>query len=357
MKREKLRTFDIILVILLITNLIVSFVSLGLAANMRGTVLAYESLMNNNLGDAADKAESDPDPADEKIITGSKMEKQVKALQKDIDNLIHSNVYIVCPEDENYDKYSVSLYNKNGEVLVQSSNGDVTAVMNDSNSIYYSKEDETMLYCVNCDVLRSAYYALQAAKDGKADFTKVEVAKEYKDTHTGYAVNIYGYDGIEKMYSALGDDFGKDMKNVYKQSVDGGEWTDDINTDKVNMRFEYVYDNGTLISCSAYLFFNADASNKVVDYSKCYLLWTFDSYTDVGNWELGEDWYKFDYENMNTDENSKKISDMMVELTKNVKEMVNKYIDSDDGTSDNTKNNSGVSVQIGNDGIESIDEQ
>lgn len=250
-------------------------------------------------------------------LTGDELDKAINMLVDGSYNLMHSNSYITCAESD--EANTTLIYNKNGETIAQDSTGSVTIYKTDNNAVYFG---ESITYGKDCDAVKNLWIAAQAAKDGYGVVSEIDMSDVGENVRE-LLVDIHGYDNIAKMYNYIDSKYAADMIVSLKESVTSGDFSKETDTSYLNMRLAYVFDGDTLVSGGCYIYFGENSSGY---WDNCYTTWYFDGYYEVGDWELGDKWYSYDY-NTTSDDNGETITEMLNTTYNSVLEMLEQYSD------------------------------
>ena len=183
----------------------------------------------------------------------------------------------------------VLLTNSSGESWYQESMGNIAIFLKDRTSVYYG---QNIYYGKDCTILDQLKTAVTMANDGKAEILKVS---EKDSSEAGvpigeYAIDIHGWDAIRELYTPLGDDYADSKIESIKQNIEDSNLPED--TSYATVRYLLVYYDGALAAMGRYYYFGEDA---IGNWSSCYTDWYTDSFFEVYDWELTDDWYDYDY--------------------------------------------------------------
>lgn len=223
-----------------------------------------------------------------------------------IENLENNNTYLAVQTSET--SKDVYLYNKNGEIFAQSSDGEVTSVFrNDETVIKFTPE--AIALGQDLDVLATAVFALKTALhyndiDGISfyEVETVETERDYKE----YRIDLVGKEAIRQVYSYMGDEFADNMLNSILE-VAGENWEPHL---------IYTF----LISGD-----NISFGCLVVEDDEEYTNWFVDGYMIVDDWKLDKGWYEFDEE---TDDDvfvESQLNPLLMGLLEDLEKMLNNF--------------------------------
>ena len=224
---------------------------------------------------------------------GAHREEILNRIEHEITN-INKNGYIqVMTGDSSFEAY---LFNSKGEAIAQGSDtGVIVVYRNDGKSIRYS---DLVEYGYDISVMGVLNSAIRLAKENKAYIAENSHNEEDEDGFEKYYIIVEGFENIRGMYSDIGDEFADSTVSRLKESVGDG-------ASDVKYVFTFILgQNGELgVACE-------------IEYDEQKLMvWYFDGYTIVYDWELSENWYSYDFENMDdTEEAENMITDLLFDL-------------------------------------------
>ena len=212
----------------------------------------------------------------------------------------------------------VLLTNSSGESWYQESMGNIAIFLNDKTSVYYG---QNIYYGKDCTILDQLKTAVTMANDGKAEILKVS---EKDSSEAGvpigeYAIDIHGWDAIRELYTPLGDDYADSKIESIKQNIEDSNLPED--TSYATVRYLLVYYDGALAAMGRYYYFGEDA---IGNWSSCYTDWYTDSFFEVYDWELTDDWYDYDYSKL-PDSDGTDVKAMLDEQYNVISTMLDKF--------------------------------
>ena len=207
-------------------------------------------------------------------------------------------VNVIDGYNENDEETYISMiFNNKGESLTQASETGYTAIFrNDHSTIRFT---DKVSYDVDSDILTIMNKVHEMAKNGKATVLSPMPGDRYEG-YTTVIVDLRGWDSIYDMYKVVNDDFAYSMTAAFKEAVIYASQTDPdsglAKDEEANFRYVFVIGNESNIveSCINYVWFGTEAS-ETVKYSQLQGSWAFDSVTLIGNWEVNDFWYEYDW--------------------------------------------------------------
>lgn len=353
---DKLRVFDKILAALICASMVVTLILGYQVATLSGQVsilLEANGGTNGTVQDILDQATGDG-ATGQQLITGEDAEDILNSLMSLTYKVRTSNSYIPVVFGENEE---VVIYNTKGENIYQDVDGNTTVFMDNGQGVYFS---DYITYGTDCDLIQSMWIAAMTAVDGSGNLYEIPMedsdGNAVENAHY-YLVEIEGYDNINKMYSYIDNIYAGEMVDQIKQSVAEGEFSDGIDTSNASLRYAYIVDDEDgLVSGACYLFFGDTGR-----WDNAAINWYFDGIVTVGDWELGDEWYDFDYED-ESEEAANALADMLVDLHSRVTTMLNEYEEmyngssESDDTSDTSSDNSANSETTDDDDTTAVGE-
>lgn len=334
--KEKLRLFDKIIALLMVAVLIgmllmvykMSDMIIDMGALMESGGLGGNPTVEDVLGDGS---------TGQVLLSGDEADTALNKCLVAASDVRYGNNYILVNFGE--DSQDVVIYNTEGENIYQDSEGNTTVFMRNGQGVYFS---DTITYGTDCDLIHSMWIAAMAAAEGAGHVYSVPL----EDSPEGieyYFVEIEGYDNITTMYSYIDNIYAAEMVDNLKESVAQSDF-DDLDTSNVSLRYAFFLDNGTLTGGACYLFFGQTGS-----WSNAAVNWYFEGVTPVGDWELGEEWYNFNYDD-ESQEAADTLGNMLVDLHSRVTSMLEEY--EDDSTSTGDTNSTGETADVEGDEAE-----
>ena len=236
-------------------------------------------------------------------VKSKDVKKDVEKIRGILDKLQTTNSYFQINTTE--DSYAVALFNSKGQGFVQDTkNGTVSVFRGDNKSVLYS-DTVGLVYDIN--VIQMLDFGLEMVDEGVSKLYKdkdVAKANEAGDEFDVRYVDIVGYDNINKLYSKIDKEFGDLMvTNLKANTMDKGE---------VTLRLIYVTSGEN----------NFSGGCNIIIGEEEYSSWNFDGYIELYDWELGKEWFEYDYDNI---ENTDKLEEMLKELSGELDDMMHKY--------------------------------
>ena len=256
-----------------------------------------------------------------------------ETLKQSWNNFItNKSLYFACYRD--YETYDILLHNTSGESLVQTSEGILSIYMKDGHVVSYG---DTINYGYDLNAIDLLSYALKAVDSGIAVCNAYDLSEDYGETTYQYNVDIRGIDNIEKFYSQLDAEFGKNMAQIMYESITTNEDLKKLaeehnkTTDDISYRFVFLVNETSGISeCAFDMYFGADEKgNEEADWADVFTVWWFNKYFIVDDWQLDDIWYTYDF--YNTDPNDQdqvnELIEMASTLSDNVGNMISNFFD------------------------------
>ena len=271
------------------------------------------------------------DPVGE-TMSGSSAEKVLNNLSTEISKWKFGNNYIPMYSVDSDDPTTILLYNSKGECISQDASTDTrtnTVYLMDGNTVYFGSD--TISYGYDLDLVAQIMNVVTVAKSGYGELIDVSNTEENSEFKS-YAIDIHGYDNLEKVYAVLDEDYSKDYINSLKTALLSlGE---DIDTTYLNSRYLFTYSENKLVAISNYFYFGEGATGN---WNSCYSNWGIEYPLEIHDWSLPDFWYNYDYDNMTDDEGTELIENMQT-LTSELSAMLEE-VDKENGyTSDDELN-------------------
>lgn len=236
-------------------------------------------------------------------VTGAEKNEAIESINSLIAEMKENNCYIKLIDGE--DSSQTYIYNKKGESVAQGSlNNYLTVFTNDNKGVRYT---DTIEKGEDIDILSIVTNTVQLAKDGKAVMTKPETIIEGDEKgFKSYNIELKGWDTIEKIYEPISKEFADKMISNMKEQAQ--------NVSDIELTLQIIVGNEKQLSVACQLNMN----------NQKYMLWYFDGYLLLYDWELAEEWYSYDF----SDE--EKSEQMLDSLLTSLDEMFKRYADDND---------------------------
>lgn len=227
---------------------------------------------------------------DHKAVTGDNIKELQYKVVKGIDELRNNTTYLQVLTGNN--SYNMYMYNKNGEIYSQMSDGTNTSVFRtDGSLVRYNEKDKTMTVGVGIDTLSLAKNAIEAVGKNGIQVYQMDIGSEDKTVDVSeYRVDIVGDDAVKEIYKSVNDEYAdamvEDLKGQVKYLTGNSE---------ADLHLVICYrfmDDSLMMYCYS-----------VVD-NKELLSWKTDAYAimDTLDWKLDEAWYNDDIKTISPDE-------------------------------------------------------
>ena len=242
-----------------------------------------------------------------KIIKSDKdIEEACNVVNNYLDKVIDGSTYSQIMTGDN--QYTYYMYNKNGEIFSQNSDGTYTEIfLKDGNVYKYNTEEGVLSVGNDIDAVGLIRNAMSAV--GNKNVTLYEMDNsENKDVPPGheYRVDMVGEEAVSLLYSSLPSDFGKEMVASMKSAVDG--WNPHI--------IMAVFIGDDISNSYCYCLY-------VID-NKEYTNWLFQGFDKVDDWKLSDKWYSYE---PSEDKNGKIYTDLSSDLVSEINDIMKKYAD------------------------------
>lgn len=251
----------------------------------------------------AEKLEQLNTPIYTSIENVEEKNKVAKEIISAIDKVTNQNIaFNVQVGESSYDCY---IYNKDGECIVQASDGSyVTVFTKDGNSVKNLVSSDSVVLNASIDLLDNCRKAVELLEKGTDGISLDKVTYE-NNTSTEiagintsdvvkikeYVITVKGYDNVKYLYSSIGEEYAKSMVDSLQEYM-GKDWIPEL-------QFGYVYTLEGEIGfyCST------------VQDGDSYLNWVCEGPISFVDWKLGDKWYTTEFKA----DNSQVLYDLMQE--------------------------------------------
>lgn len=244
-------------------------------------------------------------------------------LSKELSQWKFNANYIPMFSTDSDDPSTILLYNKKGECITQDATSDTrtnTVYMMDGNTVFFGSDN--IAYGYDLDVVSQLLNAITVAKNGYGELIDVDNTEENSEFKS-YAIDIHGWDNIQRVYAALDEDYSTDYINSLKTALLN---LDGADIDNTHSRYLFTYSGDELVAVSNYFYFGADATGS---WNTCYSNWGIEYPLSIHDWELSDFWYNYDYDKMSDDEGAELIENMQT-LTSELSAMLEE-VDKENG--------------------------
>ena len=231
-------------------------------------------------------------------ITPQEEEEAADLMLDTLDKMKHDNTYIQTYVGEGM--ANVYVYNKNGEVLFTTYDGSYFTIFRDDGLATIFADE--ILTAVDMDVLTILEGVATVAKE--SDNTKIynAVNPEISDTDIDwvarYRVVINDYDDLKDVYSVAGDEYSQTVVDGVKEAVG----------DTFQMSYYYTEftDGHVAVECG------------IEENGADALVWYFDGYHTIKDWELSEDWYSDDFQELSAEKMEELAQEVLAEVKQSI---------------------------------------
>ena len=231
-------------------------------------------------------------------MTSQEEEEAADIMLDTLDRMKHDNTYIQTYVGEGM--ANVYIYNKNGEVLFTTYDGSYFTIFRDDGLATIFADE--ILTAVDMDVLTILEGVATVAKE--SDNTKIynAVNPETSDTDIDwvarYRVVINDYDDLKDVYSAAGDEYSRTVVDGVKEAVG----------DTFQMSYYYTEftDGHVAVECG------------IEENGADALVWYFDGYHTIKDWELSEDWYSDDFQELSAEKMEELAQEVLAEVKQSI---------------------------------------
>lgn len=255
----------------------------------------------------------------------------------------HSGIILNCWTSS--EDYNIIIANSNGEYIEQNNTGTSTSIyMNDGTFLINDGTDEenvVISYNKGYSVLKLLDLGIEAAKQGKGHFQAIDISDKLDEETYRFAIDFNGYNEIQQLYGLEDAEFGKNQASAIKESLK--QFSDKYDTSKLSVRLQYICNETSGFVEGTYIWYFDDKlkelSSEVDD--DLLIIWDFNDYRFITDWEMPDKWYKFDYSTIGTNDSAVKITEMSNDLVKSVSEIVMEYIKENYDIASDDKSGSG----------------
>ena len=235
--------------------------------------------------------------------------RRVQSLTENMQNIRDKNAYLKLVDGE--DSTQTYLYNSHGEAVLQSDKDQCFTVFTNQGESY--RFTDKVEKGADIDILQLAENSLKLVGN-RAEIT--EPTSESEDYVKGFettCVTIHGFDNIRGLYEPVGEEFADNMIANMKKSVPA-------NVENVDIRFRFIRgDNGVF-----------SAGCELIMDNKKFMLWYFDGYLSLYDWQLSDIWYEDSINDNNGQEVLQGLIDELDEMFKEYSEDKNLNISTEE---------------------------
>lgn len=259
------------------------------------------------------------------------------------------------------DMYASYIYSNNKEAMVQYDVKDATTGIDTSIMHVYLKnggmitlEQNQVSYTKGVDILTLMERVLYLAEIGVGTMIKEDIDDEGYDY---YAIDIRGYDNIYSLYDFVDEGLAYENVESLKQTI-ATQYNSDksVDVDHVNIRIEFAVikdeelakhegENplSKIVSAAQYTYTGIEESTKV-EHSALSADWIYNGYHLLGDWQLEDGWYTYDWESLDSAENIEEVDKLLITDYKKVDALLTELFNESnnneevDSTQDNIKN-------------------
>lgn len=255
-----------------------------------------------------------------RTLNESDIEDYGKIITDYIDEVESKNAYIQF--DTGSDSYMYLLYNKNGEAVIELSNGGIGVYKSDNKLITLTEDEVVEISDLNPLAFIKAMANVAITNDG----CSITLSQEEDDEI--YTISVDGKENIQKIYDTLGD------SEYTTRSMEMLE-TGFADVDGITMIAEVVKnDTGAFGATLSTIYKSADTEIKE---DERYYSWKFDGYLETMDWSLSEAWYTEDISN--TEAWNTLMSDTISEVADNMSTYISSLQDEVDNGGNTSEEN------------------
>lgn len=257
------------------------------------------------------------------------------------------------------------LYNNKGEALSEiADTGAKTFYLNNNKTVQFS---DTISYGEDSEILSILDSAIKLQKAENLPVLKKDLY-DASNTNTGdtsasvspvieYMIDIRGWDEIHKLYEYVSSKFADAMIDGLKGSIEGiatEEGSTISSTDELNMRLTYTLVGDEIYSGACYVYFG-DKESRYITESDLQINWYFEGAVEVYDWELNQDWYNTNWDNL-SDSDISKVEEMFSKQYESITNMIGKFA-ADNGIDDpSTSNETSNTESTSDETLDNIDD-
>lgn len=255
-----------------------------------------------------------------RTLNESDIEDYGKIITDYIDEVESKNAYIQF--DTGSDSYMYLLYNKNGEAVIELSNGGIGVYKSDNKLITLTEDEVVEISDLNPLAFIKAMANVAITNDG----CSITLSQEEDDEI--YTISVDGKENIQRIYGTLGD---------YEYTTRSMEMLETGFDDAagITMIAEVVKnDTGAFGATLSTIYKSADTEIKE---DERYYSWKFDGYLETMDWSLSEAWYTEDISN--TEAWNTLMSDTISEVADNMSTYISSLQDEVDNGGNTSEEN------------------
>lgn len=255
-----------------------------------------------------------------RTLNGSDIEDYGKIITDYIDEVESKNAYIQF--DTGSDSYMYLLYNKNGEAVIELSNGGIGVYKSDNKLITLTEDEVVEISDLNPLAFIKAMANVAITNDG----CSITLSQEEDDEI--YTISVDGIENIQRIYDTLGDsEYTTRSMEMLETGFDDAAG--------ITMIAEVVKnDTGAFGATLSTIYKSADTEIKE---DERYYSWKFDGYLETMDWSLSEAWYTEDISN--TEAWNTLMSDTISEVADNMSTYISSLQDEVDNGGNTSEEN------------------
>lgn len=255
-----------------------------------------------------------------RTLNESDIEDYGKIITYYIDEVESKNAYIQF--DTGSDSYMYLLYNKNGEAVIELSNGGIGVYKSDNKLITLTEDEVVEISDLNPLAFIKAMANVAITNDG----CSITLSQEEDDEI--YTISVDGKENIQRIYDTLGDsEYTTRSMEMLETGFDDAAG--------ITMITEVVKnDTGAFGATLSTIYKSADTEIKE---DERYYSWKFDGYLETMDWSLSEAWYTEDISN--TEAWNTLMSDTISEVADNMSTYISSLQDEVDNGGNTSEEN------------------
>ena len=255
-----------------------------------------------------------------RTLNGSDIDDYGKIITDYIDEVESKNAYIQF--DTGSDSYMYLLYNKNGEAVIELSNGGIGVYKSDNKLITLTEDEVVEISDLNPLAFIKAMANVAITNDG----CSITLSQEEDDEI--YTISVDGKENIQKIYDTLEDsEYTTRSMEMLETGFDDAAG--------ITMIAEVVKnDTGAFGATLSTIYKSADTEIKE---DERYYSWKFDGYLETMDWSLSEAWYTEDISN--TEAWNTLMSDTISEVADNMSTYISSLQDEVDNGGNTSEEN------------------
>lgn len=243
---------------------------------------------------------------DSNVLHGEELSTAISDIQSNIDGMRSTNAYFQVQIGES--EFDFYIYNKQGECLAQTYDGGTTVIYrkDGEQSIAYGGDSGTLMTGNDVDILSLIQGVVDLAatdKEGVTFFDMVFADGEDTGDFKEYRVDIVGREAFLDVYKDINPEMGEGILDTI--------------TSQVKEQFDQEYEPHVI-----YMFYLDNTQETPIMTTACYLVidgeeslnWVQDGYLELGDWQLGEEWYTTDFESITKEDSLSMVENLIKQI-------------------------------------------